>query len=116
MSEDIKAVPVKEPPFIPTIFYVIVVHHADGTTKYVKEIWTRSRQHENGEVEIGRPYEVTKTDDIHDAKVYERADDALVVVYALTKAFLPHDRILDFIIYKYEETLEALDTIPWSRR
>ena len=67
---------------------------------------------ENGELENGRPYEIAKTDEIHEAKVYERLDDALIVIYALTKAFKTNTSVTGFRVYRFEETLNRVEQIP----
>ena len=101
----------KDPCFIPNVFYVIVEDLVDGETKFIKEIWVRSGKDENGEPEIGRPYEISKTDEIHKAKVYERLDDALIVIYALTKAFKTNKNVKGFRVYQFEETLKRVEEV-----
>ena len=102
----------KDPCFIPNVFYVIVQDLADGNTKFIKDIWVHSKKDENGELENGRPYEIAKTDEIHEAKVYERLDDALIVIYALTKAFKTNTSVTGFRVYRFEETLNRVEQIP----
>lgn len=106
------AAELKDPCFIPNVFYVIVQDLVDGNTKFIKDIWVQSKKDENGELEIGRPYEITKTDEIHEAKVYERLDDALIVIYALTKAFKTNVNVKGFRVYQFEETLKRVEQIP----
>lgn len=106
------AAELKDPCFIPNVFYVIVQDLVEGEPKYIKDIWVRSEKDENGEPEIGRPYEIAKTDEIHEAKVYERLDDALIVIYALTKAFKTNMNFNCFRVYQFEETLKRVETIP----
>lgn len=102
----------KDPHFTPNAFYVIVQDLAEGDTKFIKDIWTQSKLDENGEPEIGCPYKIVKTDVIHEAKVYDRLDDALIVVYALTKAFKTNPRVKGFRVYQFEETLKRVEQIP----
>lgn len=106
------AAELKDPCFIPNVFYVIVQDLVDGNTKFIKDIWVHSNNDENGELEIGRPYEIAKTDEIHEAKVYERLDDALIVIYALTKAFKTNTNVKGFRLYQFEETLKRVEQIP----
>lgn len=102
----------KDPCFIPNAFYVIVQDLVEGDTKFIKDIWTQSNVNEIGEPEIGRPYEIVKTDEIHEAKVYERLDDALIVIYALTKAFKTNTNVKGFRVYQFEESLKRVEQIP----
>ena len=106
------AAELKDPCFIPNVFYVIVQDLVDGGTKFIKDIWVQSRKGENGEYEVGRPYEIVKTDEIHEAKVYERLDDALIVIYALTKAFKTNTNVKGFRAYQFEESLKRVEQIP----
>ena len=106
------AAELKDPCFIPNVFYVIVQDLVEGDTKFIKDIWINSRKDENGECEVGRPGAVSTTDEIHDAKVYERLDDALIVIYALNKAFKPNMNVNGFRVYQFEETLKRVETIP----
>lgn len=106
------AAELKDPCFIPNVFYVIVQDLVEGGTKFIKDIWVQSRKGENGEYEVGRPYEIAKTDEIHEAKVYERLDDALIVIYALTKAFKTNTNVKGFRAYKFEESLKRVEQIP----
>lgn len=101
----------KEPPFIPQTFYVIVQEMTDGTCTFVKEIWTRSKD-DNGKVAVGRPYEISRTDELQLAKKYDRLDDALVVIYALNMAFQSNPAVHKFHVYQFEETLKHVDSIP----
>ena len=102
----------KDPCFIPNVFYVIVQDLVEGETKYIKDIWVHSKKDENGECEVGRPGAVSTSDEIHEAKVYERLDDALIVVYALTKAFKTNTNVKGFRVYQFEETLKRVEEIP----
>ncbi len=101
----------KEPPFIPQVFYVIVQEKTDGTSTFIKEIWTRSKD-DSGKVAVGRPHEISLTDELRLAKKYDRLDDALVVIYALTMAFQYHPGVYKFHVYQFEETLKHVDSIP----
>ncbi len=105
------AAELKDPCFIPNVFYVIVQDLVEGETKFIKDIWVRSEKDENGEPEIGRPYEIAKTDEIHEAKVYERLDDALIVIYALTKAFKTNKIVKGFRVYQFEENLKRVEKV-----
>ena len=106
------AAELKDPCYIPNVFYVILQDLVEGGTKFIKDIWVQSRKDENGEYEVGRPYEIAKTDEIHEAKVYERLDDALIVIYALTKAFKTNTNVKGFRVYQFEETLKRVEQIP----
>ena len=106
------ATELKDPCFIPKVFYVIVQDLAEGDTKFIKDIWTQSNVNEIGEPEIGRPYEILKTSEIREAKVYDRLDDALIVIYALTKAFKTNTNVKGFRVYQFEETLKRVEQIP----
>ena len=106
------AAELKDPCFIPNVFYVIVQDLVEGDTKFIKDIWTQTNVDENGEPEIGCPYEIVKTTEIHEAKVYDCLDDALIVVYALTKAFKTNTRVKGFRVYQFEETLKRVEQIP----
>ena len=98
MSEELK-----DPCFIPNVFYVIVQDLVEGEPKFIKNIWV------HGVPEIGRPYKIEKTDEIHEAKTYERLDDALIVIYALTKSFNANPICKGFRVYQFEETLKRVE-------
>jgi hypothetical protein len=101
----------KELQFIPQTFYVIVQEMTDGSGTFVKEIWTRSKD-DSGNVAVGRPYEISRTDELQLAKKYDRLDDALVVIYALNMAFQSNPAVHKFHVFQFEETLKHVDSIP----
>ena len=101
----------KDPCFIPNVFYVIVQDLVEGEPKFIKNIWVRSKKDENGDPDIGRPYKIEKTDEIHEAKAYERLDDALIAIYALTKAFKANPNFKGFRVYQFEETLKRVEEV-----